>query len=156
MKLEELQEKISNANVCVLDANAIIDSRPAKYALGFDVKAGVLNRDYQRLYHAKNDLKELINLLSINFPKHAPLTEKQKIRKEQRSDMLSAAKIKLEIARENARSQEIAQAARVEVERIKAVNHNSRQQELVRRLRAYVGNDVFLSIAALVNQEIQP
>lgn len=153
MKAEELQKKIAEAKQAVTDAQAIIDSRPAKYALGFDIPAGVVTRDYQRLHHAKNELKELSDLLAAKYPKLAPLTEKQKIRKEQRNDMLHAAQMKLEAAKENVRAQEVARETRLEVERIRAAKQESRQEELVKRLRAYVGEEVFLKIADSVNSE---
>lgn len=155
MKLEELQQKIADAKVAVLDAQAIIDSRPAKYAIGFNIPAYVVTRDYQRLHHAKNELKELTDLLAIKFPKQAPLTERQKIRKEQREDMLRAAEIKLEAARANERANQIAREARIEVEKIKTERNNKQQRQLIDRLRDYVGEEVFLSIAADVNSEYQ-
>ncbi len=153
MKAEDLKKKISEAKQAVTDAQAIIDSRPAKYALGFDIPAGVVTRDYQRLHHAKNELKALEDLLAEKYPKLAPLSEKQKIRKEQRNDMLRAAQMKLEAARENVKAQEIAREARIEIEKIKAAKHSARDQELVRRLRAYIGEAEFLAIADAVNAE---
>jgi hypothetical protein len=153
MKLEELQQKIATAKESVLDAQAIIDSRPAKYALGFDIPAGVVTRDYQRLHHAKNELKELTDLLAIRFPKQAPLTEKQKIRQEQRDDMLRAAELKLEAAKANEKAAQIAREARIEIEKLKADRNDKKQRELIGRLRAFVGDEVFLPMAESVNSE---
>jgi len=151
MKAEELQQKIAKAKESVLDAQAIIDSRPAKYALGFDIPAAVITRDYQRLHHAKNELKELTDLLAIRFPKKAPLTEKQKIRKEQREDMLKAAQLKLEAAKANERAAQIYRETKLEAEKLKNERSNKQQRELIDRLRAFVGDEAFLSIAEHVN-----
>ena len=155
MKLQELQQKIASAKVAVLDAQAIIDARPAKYAIGFNIPAYVVTRDYQRLHHAKNELKELIEMLAIRFPRQAPLTEKQKIRLEQRDDMLIAANIKLEAAKENARAQEIDRETKLEVEKLKTERSNKQQRQLIDRLRAYIGEEVFMDIANDVNSEYQ-
>jgi len=153
MKLEELQQKIEKAKIAVLDAQAMIDSRPAKYAIGFNIPAGVITRDYQRLHHAKNELKELTDLLAIRFPKQAPFTEKQKIRKEQRDDMLRAAEIKLEAAKAHERAVKIQSETKLEVEKIKAERNDKKQRALIDRLRALVGDEVFLPIAESVNNE---